>query len=77
MTNEKNEYPQLRVTKQARAHLDKVIPAIRERSGLNVSMTDVVSEAILSIPIPQPTPAVEGKRRTRKAASPAAPVSAL
>ncbi len=72
MTNEHKEYPQVRVTRQARAHLDKLIPAERERRGLNVSMTDVVSELILSQPIPesipQPTPAVvEVKRRTRKA----------
>jgi hypothetical protein len=62
---ENEKYPKVRVTRQARAHLEKLIPAIRETRGLNVSMTDIVSELILSEPIPaMPTP----KRRARKAA---------
>jgi hypothetical protein len=61
------QYPKVRVTKQARAHLEVLVPAIREKRGLNVSMTDLVSEAILSIPIPQPTEASASKKRARKA----------
>lgn len=60
---ESAKYPKVRVTKQAHAHLIKLIPAIREMRGLNVSMTDVVSESILSIPLPAP---VEKKRAPRR-----------
>lgn len=65
-TTENEKYPKVRVTKQAREHLEKLIPAERARRGLNVSMTDLVSELILNQPIPViPAPA---KRRIRKAA---------
>lgn len=62
-TAENEKYPKVRVTKQAREHLEKLIPAERARRGLNVSMTDVVSELILNQPIPV-IPTIS-KRRTR------------
>lgn len=78
MKYENKEYPKVRVTKQAHAHLARIIPAVREERGLNVSMTDFVSELILSTPIPQPTRAVEEKkRRTRKAVNQSTAAPAL
>jgi hypothetical protein len=62
-------YPKVRVTKQARAHLEVLVPAIREKRGLNVSMTDLVSEAILSIPIPQPESKKAKQARAPKASA--------
>ncbi len=74
MTDLNKEYPKVRVTKQAYAHLAKLIPAIRAKRGLNVSRTDLVSEAILEIPIPSSTPGVAArKRKVRKSATAAVP----
>ncbi|MBI5950179.1 MAG: hypothetical protein HY865_00865 [Chloroflexi bacterium] len=74
--SENAEYPKVRVTKQAHAHLTRLIPAVRESRGLNVSMTDLVSELILSQPIPQPV--VEKKpRRARRSPVLSAPVAAV
>lgn len=67
MNFENKEYPKVRVTKQAHARLLELVPAIREERGVNVSMTDLVSEAIMSMPIPQPQTVVT--KRTRKAVS--------
>lgn len=68
------KYPKVRVTKQAYDHLAKLIPAIRAKRGLNVSRTDLVSEAILEIPLPSPTPGVAArKRKVRKSATAAVP----
>jgi hypothetical protein len=66
--NENKEYPKVRVTKQAHAHLAVLMPAIRKQRGLNVSMTDIVSELILSQPIPQAT-TVKPLRKARKASA--------
>lgn len=52
MSFENREYPKVRVSKKAHAHLAKVLPGIREARGVNVSMTDIVSELIMSIPEP-------------------------
>lgn len=69
MKTENSKYPKVRVTEQAHAHLAQLIPAIRKARGLNISMTDLVSEAILAIPLPVITqPIVEKKRRARKPA---------
>jgi hypothetical protein len=77
LKTESSEYPKVRVTKQAHAHLAKLIPAIRKTRGSNVSMTDLVSELIMAQPIPQLQHPVEKKRPRRKAVtrlSPALPV---
>lgn len=52
MTFDNTQYPKVRVTKQAHARLLELVPAIRKERGVNVSMTDLVSEAIMSIPQP-------------------------
>jgi hypothetical protein len=75
MTFENKEYPKVRVTKQAHARLTLLIPAIREERGVNVSMTDLVSELIMSQPIPQPQ--VVEKKRTRKAVAVATSAAAV
>jgi hypothetical protein len=67
MTEKNKEYYQVRVSKRARAHLAVLVPAFRDERGVNVSMADLASEAILSIPIPQPTEASASKKRVRKA----------
>ncbi len=54
------------VSSQAHKHLKTVVAAMKEQ-GIPTNGTLIASELILSIPIPQPTPAVEVKRRTRKA----------
>lgn len=69
---ENSKYPKVRVTQQAHAHLQKLLPAMkRERS--NISMTDLASEAILNIPLPQPEN--KPRRRVSKVTAPSrAPV---
>lgn len=62
---ENSKYPKVRVTEQAHAHLTNILPAIRKERGLNVSMTDLVSQAILNIPLPQQE--AKPKRRVSKA----------
>jgi hypothetical protein len=64
MNNDNQEHPKVRVTKQAHARLAEIIPAIRETRGVNISMTDFVSELIMAHPIPQPQQA--GKKRNRR-----------
>lgn len=75
MKFENKEYPKVRVTKQAHARLALLVPAIREQRGVNVSMTDLVSELIMAQPIPQPQ-AVE-KKRSRKAVAVSTGAAAL
>jgi hypothetical protein len=74
MNNDNQEHPKVRVTKQAHARLAQIIPAIRQQRGVNVSMTDFVSELIMSHPIPQPQ-TIE-KKRNRKAVAVSAPATA-
>jgi hypothetical protein len=68
-----NNTSQIRVTMQARAHLDLLVPAVRKARGLNVSMTDLVSEYILSQPIPRPQAKPAEKKRPRR--KPVTPMS--
>lgn len=78
MKFENKEYPKVRVTKQAHAHLAKLIPAIREARGLNVSMTDFVSELILNTKLPEPAKAAGvPSEKKRKAQPSTAAVPAL
>jgi hypothetical protein len=80
--NENKEYPKVRVTKQAHAHLIALVPAVRKQRGLNVSMTDIVSELILEMPMPIFRPEVttvkpmRKARKARKANAPQAVASA-
>lgn len=69
--DDKKSY-QVRLNRQAFEHLEKVLPSIQETRS-NATKTDVASEAILAIPLPQPINAKP--RRTRKAVT--APVSAM
>lgn len=71
---ENRKYPKVRVTEQAHAHLTKLVPELREIRGVNVSMTDIASEAILSIPLP--TLKDDKKKRRPRKAEPSAVVTA-
>ena len=48
----KKSLPHVRITPQAHKHLKMLVPALERASGLNVSMTNLVSELILERPIP-------------------------
>jgi len=52
MASQDSNYPKVRITKKAHEHLAILVPVLREKYGLNTSMTDLVSELILSQPIP-------------------------
>lgn len=48
-----DEYPQVRISPEAHAHLLKVAPLYRKTRGHRVPLTTIASEAILSIPLPK------------------------
>ncbi len=66
--SQKSKYPIIRISNLANRRADEIVEALEAR-GIDTSKTSVVSELILSMPIPQPTQPVEKKRRTRKAVS--------
>jgi len=66
--SQKSKYPIIRISNLANRRADEIVEALEAR-GIDTSKTSVVSELILSMPIPQPTQPVEKKRRSRKAVS--------
>ncbi|MBM3180610.1 MAG: hypothetical protein FJZ86_09660 [Chloroflexi bacterium] len=66
--SQKSKYPIIRISNLANRRADEIVEALEAR-GIDTSKTSVVSELILSMPIPQPTQPVEKKRRFRKAVS--------
>jgi len=47
MTDDK-KFPKIRITKQARGDLEKLVRIYRKERGSNVSMSDIASELIVS-----------------------------
>ena len=61
---QKSKYPYLRVSRLANQRADEIVKAFQAQ-GIETSKAQLVSDLILSMPIPQP---IE-KKRTRKAAT--------
>jgi hypothetical protein len=73
-TDEK--FPTIRIRRLANKHADEVVAALKAK-GIETSKTTLVSDLILSIPLPEVAPTPTSKRRPRKVEETAAQSSAL
>jgi hypothetical protein len=63
---QKNRYPIIRISKLANKRADEIVKALAARGITDVSKSSVVSELILSMPIPAAPEGEAKKRRTPK-----------
>lgn len=75
MKNDKKSY-QVRINKQAFEYLENILLPAIQATRSNVTKTDVASEALLAVPLPELPAQSKPIRRTRKAVT-APQVSAL
>jgi len=61
-----SDYPIIRISALANRRAEEIVKALKARGIAKVSKAQVVSELILSMPIPQPQPAEKKRRAPRK-----------